>query len=62
MLTRGLGEGGSVIMIMTIIVTVTIITIMAPSLIYGIPTMGNFVRKVLSYQPTEDKVRLREVE
>lgn len=60
-MTRSLGEGGRTIMIMTIMVMVMIITIMAPSLIYGIPTMGNFIRKFLSCQPTEDKVRLKEV-
>ena len=46
---------------MTLMVMVMIIIIMAPSVIHGILTMGNFIRQLGSYQLAEEKVRLREV-
>lgn len=59
-LSRDLGADG--IIIMTTVTTMVMMMMMIVSLfIYGILTLGHFIRKIPLFPPSDEKVKLREV-
>lgn len=58
-LSRDLGADG--IIIMTTVTTMVMMMMIVSLFIYGILTLGHFIRKIPLFPPSDEKVRLREV-